>query len=448
MVPTCVGLALLATAAAPDIPARPADVDAIVAAVSPQRLRATVDRLAGFGTRHTLSAAASDQRGIGAARRWLRDQLQAIAAASGRDDCTVELMRHTQPPARRVPTETLIVNVLMTIPGLNRAAADRVYVVLAHYDSRNTDVMDEIGGAPGANDDGSGTAAVLELARVFSRHPCEATLMFLMTAGEEQGLLGAKWFAQTAVENSWDIRAALSNDIIGDPTGTGGRIDRGRVRVFSQAIPRNPTDEQLRRIRSLSAGNDSPSRQLARYVRDVARRHDLPVKPWIIFRSDRFLRGGDHSALNEQEFAAVRFSEVYENYDRQHQDVRVEDGRPYGDLAEFVDEGYLADVTRLNAAVLFTLANAPSAPPRARLIIGGLANRTTIRWDPSPEPDVAGYEILYRETTSPFWEHTVDVGAATEFSTERAKDNWFFGVRAYDGDGHRSVISFPGAARE
>ncbi len=425
-----------------------AQIEQVITAVSPENLRDTIDRLAAFGTRHTLSDTTSDDRGIGAARRWLRDQLQEIADSSGRDDITVQLMRHTQPPSRRIPDETEIVNVVMIIPGVMPEATDRMYVVLGHYDSRNGDGMDAEGDAPGADDDGSGTAAVLELARVFSGRPCDSTTVFLMTAGEEQGLYGATWFAKTAVEKGWNIQAALSNDIIGDPSGPNGREDRERVRVFSQSIPRNADDRALRRISMLGAENDSPSRQLARYIRDIAQRYDTAVKPWLINRTDRFLRGGDHTSFNNAGFAAVRFSEVYETYDRQHQNIRDVDGRRYGDVPRFVDADYLADVARLNGAALYSLANAPSTPKNVRLITSRLANDTTIRWDSSPEPDVGGYEVVYRDTTSHLWQHVIDVGNTNEYTIDLSKDNWFFGARAYDSDGHRSPVQFAGAGRE
>lgn len=432
--------------AAKSVPSRPAGVQDVMAAVSHENLRRVIDHLVTFGTRHTLSETESDTRGIGAARRWLRDELQEIADASGRSDITVELMVHTQPPQQRVPNEIEIVNVVMTIPGTLAESKDRRFVVLGHYDSRAAGTNDGASDAPGANDDGSGTALVLELARVLSTRPCEATTVFLMTAGEEQGLLGARWYARTARENGWRVEAALSNDIVGDPTGPGGKVDRHRVRLFSEAIPRDLEAQQIARIRTLGMENDSPSRQLARYVHEVALRHDTSVKPWVIYRVDRFLRGGDHTAFNEEGFPAVRFTEVEENYDRQHQNVSTRDGRPYGDVAEFVDERYLADVTRLNGAALFTLANAPSPPGNARLITAGLRNDTTIRWERSPQPDVAGYEVVYRDTTSPFWEVTIDVGDVTEHTLDLNKDNYFFGVRAYDRDGHRSLVSFPVAA--
>ena len=241
---------------------------------------------------------------------------------------------------------------------------------------------------------------------------------------------------------------------MGDPTGPGGKEARDRVRVFSEGIPTALLAEEgramsaVRMLRTLSAESDSTSRQLARYLAEVADIHDLPVKPMPIFRPDRFLRGGDHTAFNEAGFPAVRMTEVFENYDHQHQDVRTEDGRQFGDLPEFVDTEYIAGVAKLNAAAIVNLANAPSVPGNARIIAAELTNDTTLRWEASPESDVAGYEIVYRETTSAFWQDAIDVGNTTEGTLELSKDNWFFGVRSYDNDGYRSPAAFPIAARE
>ncbi|MGI9015200.1 MAG: M28 family peptidase [Phycisphaerales bacterium] len=430
-----------------DPPARPTFSDEVAQAVEADRLMAIIERLEDFGTRHTLSDTTSATRGIGAARRWIRDELQAIADASGRDDIVVELMVHEQPARSRVPDPIEVVNVVMTIPGSLAESNDRVFVVLGHYDSRAAGTNDAESDAPGANDDGSGTALVMELARIFATTaPCDATTVFLLTAGEEQGLLGATWFARTAQDQNMNIVAALSNDIVGDPSGPDGRMDRDRIRVFSEALPRTIDEVGLNRIRQLGLENDSPSRQLARYVADIAARHETAVQPWLIYRTDRFLRGGDHSAFNNLGYAAVRFCEVAENYDRQHQNVREIDDKRYGDVAEYVDGAYLADVTALNGAVLATLANSPSAPD-VTLVMSGLSSATTLRWEQVPQPDVAGYEIAVRDTTSPQWQEVIDVGNVLEYTIDRSKDNWFFGVRAYDKDGNRSLVSIPSVGR-
>lgn len=316
--------------------------------------------------------------------------------------------------------------------------------------------MDPECDAPGANDDGSGTAAVMEAARVLAGQRLDATLVFLCTAGEEQGLIGAKYHADQAAARGEHIAAVLNNDIVGDPRGPGGdpaTAARDRIRLFSEGLPRNPSATDLAKIRSLAAESDSPSRELARFIAEVANSEGTAVRPMLVFRLDRFLRGGDHSAFNDAGFAAVRFCEVHEDYKRQHQNVRQEpgpDGKPVrmGDLPEFVDEEYLAEVTRLNVTALVHLANAPSPPADARVITAQLSYDTTLRWSASPEPDVAGYEVVWRDTTSPTWQGVQDVGNATEATINQSKDNCFFGVRAYDKDGFRSPVAFPAAARE
>lgn len=424
--------------------------DAMLSEISPQRAMDVVESLVSFGTRHTLSDTESETHGIGAARRWILKEFEGMALRSGRSGDTAMhayLDRHAYgPDRRRVPVETEIVNVVAELPGSMHAARHRKYYVIGHYDSRAGEALDAESDAPGANDDASGVAVVMELARVMSRYKYDSTIVFMATAGEEQGLIGARLHAVTARENGQDIRAVLSNDIVGDPKGPSGNVYDRQVRVFSEALPRTLSVGELAQTRALGMENDSASRQLARYIAEVGRGHRLPVQPMLINRTDRFLRGGDHTAFNEAGFTAVRFSIVEENYDRQHQDVRVVDGVQFGDLTEFVDATYLAGVAKLNAAALAHLANAPSAPAEARIVTAQLGNDTLLRWDPSPEPDVAGYEVVWRLTTEHEWSHARDVGAATEATLSINKDNYFFGVRAYDRDGYRSPVSFCGAA--
>lgn len=461
MLTTTVLCALLVGAPPDRVPAQittpTPHVQRIMAAVSPDRIRATIDGLVAFGTRHTLSDVESDDRGIGAARRWILSQMNDAGGV-----IEARLDPHDFPPGRRLPDGARVVNVIAVIPGTMPQARDRLYLVLGHYDSRNGDGMDATGDAPGANDDGSGTAVVMELARVLAEHPLESTVMLVATAAEEQGLYGASGLAEALRAAGADVRGVLSNDIVGDPRGPDGRLARGEIRVFSEglelAIFQMPDADddagvaralrQLSRARSMGGESDAPSRQLARFIAAVAVREQTAVKPRLIFRADRFLRGGDHTSFNRVGYAGVRFTEVYENYDHQHQDVRVEDGVQMGDLPEFVDEHYLADVTRLNAAALVHLANAPSTPTHVRIIAAQLSNDTMLRWDASPEPDTAGYEIVWRATTSPVWQYRMDVGDVTEATIDLSKDNWFFGVRAYDQDGYRSPAAFPVAARE
>ncbi|MEX0877200.1 MAG: M20/M25/M40 family metallo-hydrolase [Phycisphaerales bacterium] len=434
--------------------------DRVMQSVDPERIRESIDRLASFGTRHTLSETESDTRGIGAARRWVKARFEKNTEGHGKSGDVapqVYFDAHTvEPDGRRITEEVEVVNVVCEIPGSNPASRDRLYYVLAHLDSRASGALDATSDAPGANDDGSGVAALLELARVLAGEPIESTIVLMATSGEEQGLFGARLHAQAAKDAGGDIRAVLNNDTIGDPTGVLPDQDgRNEIRVFSEGLPASMLDlddeevrSAARRLRLYGTESDSDSRQLARYIAEVADLHKTAVQPRLVFRPDRFLRGGDHTPFNELGYAAIRFCELYENYDHQLQDVRIEDGVQFGDLPEYVDEDYLADVTRLNAVVLVHLANAPSSPRDARIIAADLTNDTTLRWEPSLEPDVAGYEIVWRETTSSSWDQVQDVGNATEGTVDLSKDNWFFGVRAYDEDGYRSPVSYPVPARE
>ncbi len=432
-------------------PARIADL------IEPGRIRDDIFTLAGFGTRHTMSDTKSDTRGIGAARRWIKQQFEKAGTESGRTgDLAVRVafdVHTVKADGRRISEDVEVVNVVCTIPGTMPEARERLYYVVAHYDSRASGAMDAESDAPGANDDGSGTAACLELARVIAKQNLDATVVLLATAGEEQGLYGARAHARMIAGQGAEVAGVLSNDIVGDPSGPGGLMARDEVRVFSEGIPASVFEDgedglrKLRTIRGYAAESDSTSRQLARYIAEVARTFRTAVRPRLIFRPDRFLRGGDHTAFNEMGYAAVRFTDVYEVYTRQHQDVREEDGIAYGDIPEMVDPEYLADVTRLNAATIVNLANAPSPPPNVRIMVAELTNDTTLRWDASPEPDVAGYQVVWRATTASDWKSLRDVGPELEATIDLSKDNWFFGVRAYDLDGYLSPVVTPVAAR-
>lgn len=430
----------------------PTDVESALAEISADSLMRFVERLTSFGTRHTLSDTESDTRGIGAARRWIESEFHRFNEESGRTGAMalqVFMDSHfVEPDGRRIDTPVEIVNPVCVIPGAMPQARDRLYYIIGHYDSRNSNEMDREGDAPGANDDASGVAVVMELARVLSKHRFDATIVCMPVAGEEQGLYGSRLHAQEAAAEGLDIRAVLSNDVVGDPSSPFGGVHNGHIRVFSEGIPRNADANDIARIRALSAESDSPSRQLARYIAEVGRRHNLPVQAMVVHRADRFLRGGDHTPFNEVGYPAVRFTVVEEMYERQHQDVRVENGVHYGDTIAFIDPQYLAGVAKLNGAALMHLANAPSTPPNARLITAQLTPDTTFRWDRSPEPDVAGYEIVWRPTDQAYWTNAIDVGDVTEHTLEISKDNFFFGVRAYDEWGFRSPVAFPIAARE
>jgi hypothetical protein len=426
------------------------ELDEMLAEVSPARIRSSVDRLAGFGTRHTLSTTDDPVRGVGAARRWLKEAMERSAADSGRegrDAVRVSFDAHHEPGGFRIWRECDIVNVMAEIPGAMPEAAARRYYFVAHYDSRATDVMDAVSDAPGANDDASGVAALLEALRVMARRRFDATLVFLAVAGEEQGLYGSKAHARAARQKGLDVRAVLSDDIVGDPSGAPAGAPLS-VRVFSEGIPLSAGLDEVKRIRSLGGENDSPSRELARFVADVAAIHRLRAVPVLVARPDRFLRGGDHFAFLEQGFPAVRFTDAVEKYERQHQNVREEGGVRYGDLPEFVDAGALAEVARLNCAALAHLASAPSSPSNVRIVASELATTTTLRWGRSPEPDTAGYEVVWRPTTSDRWAHALDVGDVAEVVLSVVKDDFLFGVRAYDRDRHASPVAFAGSAKE
>jgi len=433
----------------------------VVGRIDPARLIDAVQTLEAFGTRHTLSETEDEHRGIGAARRWVRGAFERAIEGHGKQGAaapSVAFDAHTvEPDGRRITREVEVVNVVCTLPGSDPASRDRVHYVLAHLDSRASDPNDAESAAPGANDDASGVAALIELARVLAPENLDATVVLMATSGEEQGLFGARLHAQDLADRGVRVAAVLNNDTIGDPRGAGDRAAPGEVRVFSEGLPAQLLSAEtpdrlgnaLYRLRLYGSESDSPSRQLARYIAFVGDLHPgLPVKPRLIFRPDRYLRGGDHTPFNELGFAAVRLCEVHEDYTRQHQDVRVEDGVQYGDLARAVDALYLSGVTKLNAATLVHLANAPSTPTNARILVAELTSDTTLRWDASPEPDVRGYEVVWRATTDPVWTHFKDVGDTTEATIDLSKDNWVFGVRAYDGRGYRSMAAFPIAARE
>lgn len=411
----------------------------LVRAVDPARLEATVRALAGFGTRHTLSSQTDPVRGIGAARDWLYARMQEIAATSdGR--MTVELQSYVQQPASRIPVATTITNVVATLRG--SVAPERVYVVSGHYDSRASNVDDAVVDAPGADDDASGVAAVLEMARLMATRDPAATIVFSAVAGEEQGLYGAAHLASQLQAAGADVQGMITNDIVGSPVADDGTRDDRTVRLFAEGVPSSETAAQAARRRSVGGENDSATRQLARFVADVAEPATrLQVR--VIYRRDRYLRGGDHIPFLERGYPAVRLTEPAEDFAHQHQDVRVENGQQFGDLPEFCDFGYLADVTRVNTAAIWSLATAPGTPKGAALRTDRLTNETDIVWNRGTEPDLAGYEVVYRETTEPEWTTVVPVGDVTAVTLDISKDNVFFGVRAVDRAGRASPVAFP-----
>jgi len=421
-------------------------IELAIQQVSADRIRQTIDKLVSFNNRSTISAqddaSIKAGKGIGAAREWIKAEFERYSKDCG--GCLeVKTDAFTEQPADRIPKPTEITNVYAVLRGSDPKQADRIVLVTGHYDSRNSDTFNVTDPAPGANDDGSGTAVSLECARVLSQAAAKlkfpATIIFLTVAGEEQGLNGSKHFAQMAKQQGWKIEAVLNNDIVGGNLGAGQ--DASLVRVFSEGLPAAASEAEIKRIRALGGESDSTSRELARYVADVGRSYDAGVKPLLIFRLDRFLRGGDHYAFNQQGFAAVRFTEFREDFNRQHQTPRTENGIEYGDLAKYVDFEYVAHVARLNAATLASLASAPAPPSNVKMLTQNLDNDTALTWEPSA--GAAAYEVVWRSTNAADWEYVQPVSGGTSATLKVSKDNVIFGVRAVDAAGHRSLPVVP-----
>jgi hypothetical protein len=403
--------------------------------ISAKNIEASIRKLVSFGTRNTLSEQDNPTRGIGAARDWIFSEFQRFSADCG--NClVVEKQSFLQPKANRIPEPTTLTNVIATLRGTTNP--ERVYVVSGHYDSMCTSPTDGKCDAPGANDDASGTAAVLELARVMSKRKFDATIIFMTVPGEEQGLLGAAYFAQQALEKK----------IVGGVTTQKNSPNRNRVRVFSEGVPSNETEQQANSRRSVGGENDSSSRQLARYIKEQSDRYLKNFRVWMIYRRDRYGRGGDHIPFLERGFSAVRLTEADEDYTHQHQNVRTENGIFYGDTPEFVDFEYAANVTRVNMIALASLASAPAKPKNVGIVTTRLTNDTELKWDANTDPDLAGYEVVWRDTTAPEWTDSIFVGNVSTFLMKgRSKDNVFFGVRAVGKAGNKSPVVYPRPVR-
>jgi Zn-dependent M28 family amino/carboxypeptidase len=418
----------------------------IVRAVQPARIESDVRALAGFGTRHTLSDTTSATRGIGAARRWIYAEFQRISRECG--GCLeVSYVSEIVPgnPQSRIPVDTRVVNVV----AIQRGQTDpgRFVIIQGHYDSRVTDAMNATADAPGANDDASGTSAAIEAARVLSKYRFDASIAYAALAGEEQGLNGAQIFVRHAQANNWRIAGVLNNDIIGNSRGIGGQASNTTMRVFSPGVPVDAPAAELRRFLYSGGELDVSSRQLARYVDRAADRYVPELDVRVIYRLDRFGRGGDHTPFFQAGYPAVRLTEMFEDYTRQHQDLRVENGIEYGDVPDAVDYPYTARITALNLAALASLAWAPAAPDSVT-IRGAVSANTTLRWQPVNAADLAGYRVYWREPTSPTWDYSRWVGNVTEATLEGVIiDNYFFGVAAVDRDGNESLVVFPSPGR-
>lgn len=429
-------LAWPALVAAVPAPVPDPRIAAAVAAVSAQRLQADDARLVAFGTRSTFSEKLGDQRGVFAARAWIADQFREIARAShGR--MRVDFDTYVQKAdGRRIGRDVGISSVVATLKG--DEPGGRTYVMSSHYDSRNSDNADITRDAPGADDNGSGTSAVIEAARAMAALPVHATVIFATYDAEEQGLFGSAHHAAALKAAGVDVQGDLNNDIVGASVGDQGERNPGTVRIFSQALAAGADPA---RVNLIGDESDSPSRELARYAQAVGDAYQPDFRGELVFRADRFLRGGDHESFNAQGYAAIRFVEPVETFAHQHQDVRTENGVEYGDLAKFMDFDYLARVTRYNVSVLASLALGPGRPDSAKVLTRALDNRTQLTW--LPVPGAAKYEVVRRRTTDATWTDVSDVGNVTAVTLPYSKDNWLFGVRAVDAEGHRGVPAFP-----
>jgi hypothetical protein len=425
---------------------RDVEIEKMVKEVSVDSLQSYIKTLVAFGTRNTLSTQTDAQRGIGAARNWVLGKFNEMAKKSyGRLSAIIDTTT-LQPDGKRVDKALLLGNVMATLQGTD-PNDKRIFVISGHLDNMRTSVMDRVGDAPGANDDGSGVSAVLECARVMSTRNFPATIIFVAVSGEEQGLLGASYLSEKAKKGNWNIEALLNNDIMGSNNSNETNIiDNTKIRVFSEGLPAFETEKNASLIRSLGLENDGKSRQLARYVKEVGERYIDNLQVVMIYRNDRFLRGGDHTPFVQQGFPAVRFTEMNENYTRQHQDVRIENNIQYGDLPEFIDFEYLRKNTCMNLSNLANLAKAPSSPVSVKMDVKKLSNSTYLYWQAPAAGKTKGYYILIRETTSAIWQKKIFT-TDNEIRLPYSKDNYFFAVQSVNEAGNESLPIVPGVGR-
>lgn len=424
---------------------RDPQIEKMVNEVSKDSLESYIKKMVSFGTRNTLSNQASTARGIGAARKWVLSRFNEFAtAAGGRMTAFIDTTT-LQPDGRRVDRPILLGNVVATLKGTD-TADKRIFIISGHLDNMRTNVMDSTGDAPGANDDASGVAAVMECARIMSKRTFPATIIFVAVSGEEQGLLGANYMAEKAKRQNWNIEAVLNNDIMGSNNSNETNvINNTKIRVFSEAFSVLDTGKAALTIRSLGLENDGKARQLARYVKETGERYVDNLEVVMVYRNDRFLRGGDHTPYVQRGFAAVRITEMNENYTHQHQDVRMENGIQYGDLPEFMDFEYLRKNTCLNLCNLANLAKSPSMPQEVKVDTRKLSNFTNISWTAPKTGKLKGYYILMRETTSAFWQRKIFT-TETKIDLPYSKDNYFFAVQSVSMDGNESLAVVPAPA--
>jgi len=416
-------------------------IASMVAAVNATSLRHWDSGLLVFGTRNLFSEQLKDpKRGVFAARDWIKSEFENIAATNG-GRMSVALDEYTQPKTENTPRDVLVSSVVATLKGDDPSS--RTYVMTSHYDSRNSDGNDATKDAPGADDNGSGVSAVLEAARVMAPHHFHGTIIFATYDGEEQGLFGSAHHAKVLHDAGVPVLANINNDIMGSSMAQEGTSDPNEVRLFSEALPPGETPKH---VNALGAENDSPSRDLARFVKSVSEAYVPTMRARLIFRSDRFLRGGDQQSFAAQGFAAVRFVEPHEDYRHQHQDVRIENSVQYGDLQRYMDFDYLTRVTRMNVAAIASLALGPAQPQKVEMLTKVLAYDTTLRW--TAVPGARSYEVLWRATAAPLWEHSRIVGNVTQFTLPVSKDDFVFAVNAVDAQGRHSPAVFPVPVKE
>ena len=426
--------------------ARDPEIEQMVREVSPDSLRSYIQTLVNFGTRNTLSTQPDKKRGIAAARQYVLSKFNRFALQSGGRLTAIIDTTTLQPDKQRVDTVLLLGNVVATLKGTD-PNDDRIFLISGHLDNMRSSPTDRVGDAPGANDDGSGTAAVLECARIMSRHNFPATIIFMTVSGEEQGLLGSNFMAAKSRKNNLNIEAVLNNDIMGSNNSSEtGIINNTQVRVFSEGLPAFETEKNAKRIRQLGLENDGKSRQLARYVKEIGERYIDNLEIKMVYRSDRFLRSGDHIPFNENGYTAVRITEVNENYQRQHQNVRNENGIQYGDLIDFIDFEYLRKNTGMNLSTLANLAKAPAMPQEVKIEIKKLDNTSSLTWKKPATGNIKGYYLLVRETTSPVWQKKIFT-TVEEIVLPFSKDNYLFAVQSVNDTGNESLPVVPGIGR-
>ena len=425
---------------------RDKEIDQMVKEVNKDTLTKYIDKLVSFGTRNTLSTQSNNARGIGAARNWVLQKFNEYSKQSN-NKLSAFIDTVTYPAdGKRVDRKIILGNVVAILKGTD-TSDKRIFVISGHLDGMRTNVMDSVADAPGANDDASGCAAVLECARIMSKHQFTATIVFVTVSGEEQGLLGANFMAEKAKKENWQIEAVLNNDIMGSNNSNETNIiDNTRLRVFSEGLSVNDTGKVAMNIRNLGLENDGNARQLARYIKEVGERYVENLEIVMVYRNDRFLRGGDHTPYVQRGFAAVRFTEMNENYYHQHQDVRVENNIQYGDLPEFMDFEYLRKNTAVNLANLANLAKAPSKPEEVKVEVKKLSNSTSLQWKAPKTGKTKGYYVLIRETTSAVWQKKFFT-ENTEIKLPFSKDNYFFAVQSITESGNESLPVVPLPAR-